>query len=113
MKLSHKLKGKVLVITIHGDVEATQAKRLKSYCLEQMEESKAEVVVLDIEEVPYIDSMGLSSFLSMYKAVRQEDGVFAVAAPQKEVQKLFELCCLDKIFVVYDSVEEACEGLQQ
>jgi anti-anti-sigma factor len=113
LKLSHKLAETVILVTLHGDVDASQATRLKMYCLDLLQNHNLNNLVLDLGEVPYVDSMGLSSFLSLYKSIRQRKGEFAVCKLQEDVKSLFELCSLDKVFLIYETQEEAKTALLQ
>jgi len=63
--------------------------------------------VVDMSEVEYCDSSGLSALLLAFRILQAEDGGIKIASPQKSVRTLIEISQLDKILPIYNSVEEA------
>ena len=64
-------------------------------------------LVVDMSEVEYCDSSGLSALLLAFRILQAEEGEIKIAAPQKSVKTLIEISQLDKILPIYSSVEEA------
>jgi len=64
-------------------------------------------LVVDMSEVEYCDSSGLSALLLAFRILQAEEGKILIASPQKSVRTLIEISQLDKILPIYDSVEEA------
>ena len=64
-------------------------------------------LVVDMSEVEYCDSSGLSALLLAFRILQAEEGEIKIAAPQKSVRTLIEISQLDKILPIYNSVEEA------
>lgn len=60
----------------------------------------ASKVVLDLAEVKFMDSTGISVLISGLKASRERSNRFVIANIQRDVLKLFELMKLDKIFEI-------------
>ncbi|MDI3524350.1 MAG: anti-sigma factor antagonist [Kosmotoga sp.] len=57
-------------------------------------------VILDGRNIEFVDSMGIASFISLYKILSQKNIPFAVCGLNSEVRNLFKLLKLDKIFVM-------------
>lgn len=55
-------------------------------------------VVLDLSNVKFMDSTGISVLISSLKASRESGSKFVISKIQTDVFKLFELMKLDKIF---------------
>jgi len=64
-------------------------------------------LIVDMSEVEYCDSSGLSALLLAFRILQAEEGEIKIASPQKSVKTLIEISQLDKILPIYNSVEEA------
>lgn len=64
-------------------------------------------LVVDMSEVEYCDSSGLSALLLAFRILQADEGEIKIASPKKSVRTLIEISQLDKILPIYDSVEEA------
>ena len=69
-------------------------------------------LVVDVSEVEYCDSSGLSALLLAFRILQAEDGEIKIAAPKKSVRTLIEISQLDKILPIYNSVEEAIKDFK-
>ena len=70
-------------------------------------------LVLDLAEVDYCDSSGLSAILLAYRILQAQEGQIRLANPTKNVRKLIEISQLDRILPIFDSVEEAIQDLKE
>lgn len=70
-------------------------------------------LVLDLQAMAFVDSVGLSLFLSSLKKAREHQGDLKVAGLQRQVKTLFELVSLDRIIPTYHSWEEAVKAFSQ
>lgn len=64
-------------------------------------------LIVDMSEVEYCDSSGLSALLLAFRILQAEEGEIKIAAPQKSVRTLIEISQLDRILPIYNSIEEA------
>ncbi|PIQ08230.1 MAG: anti-anti-sigma factor [Ignavibacteriales bacterium CG18_big_fil_WC_8_21_14_2_50_31_20] len=64
-------------------------------------------LIVDMSQVEYCDSSGLSALLLAFRILQAEEGKIKIASPQKSVKTLIEISQLDKILPIYNSVEEA------
>ena len=69
-------------------------------------------VVLDMGNIPWINSKGLSTLVMLYHTVRSHGGTMVMARPVPDVREQVEAANADKIFEVFDSVVEARDHLQ-
>ncbi len=69
-------------------------------------------LVVDMSEVEYCDSSGLSSLLLAFRIIQSQEGHIRIAAPQKSVRTLIQISQLDRILPIYDSVEGAVKDLE-
>ena len=68
-------------------------------------------LILDLSEVEYCDSSGLSAILLAYRILQSEEGQIRLAAPTKNVKKLIEISQLDRILPIMDNVDSAISDL--
>ena len=72
---------------------------------------KAPAILLDFNDVQYIDSSGLATLVEFYKNSRSYSGRLAVAGLTDRVKSIFELVRLGEVFGVYPTVVEARDAL--
>jgi anti-sigma B factor antagonist len=64
-------------------------------------------VIVDLSGVTYIDSSGVASMVEALQASRKNNSRFSLAAVSEPTRRVLELARLDKVFTLYDSVDEA------
>ncbi|MCQ2203765.1 MAG: STAS domain-containing protein [Bacteroidales bacterium] len=72
---------------------------LKTILISKLKSGAAKVV-LDLKNVKFMDSTGISVLISSLKTSRESNSKFVIANIQRDVLKLFELMKLDKIFEI-------------
>jgi len=70
-------------------------------------------LLLDLQEVSYIDSSGLGVLASGHNALKGNGGGIALLNVPKPVQDLLEMCRLTTVFRVFSSPEEAATELTE
>ncbi|MGY6742468.1 MAG: STAS domain-containing protein [Cecembia sp.] len=68
-------------------------------------------LIIDMSQVKYADSSGLSALLVGNREFSRNGGIFIIAAPQEHVMKLIKISMLDKVFNIVDTLEEAAEAI--
>lgn len=68
--------------------------------------TQPKLLVIDLQDVNFMDSSGLGALVSAIKSVRTIDGELVVCSLTEQVKMLFELTSMSKIFKTYASVEE-------
>lgn len=68
---------------------------------------KAKHVVVNLKEVTFVDSSGLSVLVKGLKRCRQNGGELYLSEMQSPVQIIFELTRLDKAFKMFKTTDEA------
>jgi anti-sigma B factor antagonist len=102
-----------------GDVTVVkvQAKRLDAYLapefkakLVDLVQSGHERIVMDMAVLEFIDSSGLGALIAGLKA-RGGRGEIVLCGITPRLLSLFHLTHVDKLFHIFDNVEEAVSGL--
>lgn len=73
---------------------------------------EVKMLILDLSEVEYCDSSGLSAILLAYRILQAEEGQIRIASPTKNVKKLIEISQLDRILPICENVDEAIKDLE-
>ena len=76
-------------------------------------EEKADTVILDLSDVPYIDSSGLGSLVSTYISCHKTGRRVALSGVNERVFRLFEVTRTDSLFLIFDTVDHALEALHR
>jgi anti-sigma B factor antagonist len=71
--------------------------------------SRAQVVVMALKDVGFIDSSGLAALISVLKRL-QPGGQVRLAEPGSAIRSLLAATRLEKVFPVYDTVAAAVAG---
>lgn len=101
----------VLVISLSGDIRALEAERFH----EELWEATGgpdKSVLLDLENLAYINSAGLRSILMVAKRLREGKAKFAVCSLYGATKGLFKIAAFDKVIDVFESRSEAIEAIR-
>ncbi|MBL0406468.1 STAS domain-containing protein [Microvirga aerilata] len=96
----------VTLVRLNGRLDAAVAPKFLARLKASIEEGKTRLA-LDLAAVPFIDSTGLGSLVSVLKAARRAEGDLRLIAPSQQVQKLLQLTTLNRVFKVVETPENA------
>ncbi|WP_262268742.1 STAS domain-containing protein [Microvirga yunnanensis] len=97
------LAGAVAHLRLQGRLDAAAAPGLRAR-LDGALAGGATQVLVDLAEVPFIDSTGLGVLVSGLKAARRADGNLRLVAPGPQVRRLMRLTALDRVFTILETV---------
>ena len=69
-------------------------------------------IVLDLENIKYVDSAGLNAMVDLLGAVKRRHGRIGMAAATQHVEVLFKLTRLELVFTIRRSVIEAIDAIE-
>jgi phosphoserine phosphatase RsbU/P len=111
MDISHYKQDGIVVITLEGDnLDARETPDFKKKITELIEKERTHHVVLDLSNLNFIDSTGLGGFLSLLRLLDGESGDLKLANMTTQVKTIFDLVCMNKIFEIHDSVDDAVKA---
>jgi anti-sigma B factor antagonist len=96
----------VPIVSVSGRIDGTTSKDLETILNELIDQDLSEIV-LDLEGVVYISSVGLRVLLSALKKVRPKKGDVKLVSLQPFVREVFEITGFTKLFAIYPSQVEA------
>lgn len=97
-----------VVLAVRGEIDVYTAPRLRERLIELVKEGHRQVVV-DLDQVDFLDSTGLGVLVGGLKRLRTNDGDLVVVCNQPRILKVFEITGLDKVFGLHPSVDAAVE----
>jgi len=106
MELSSKPRDGYLAIHVEADkIDAAAAKHFKQR-MRQLTETASGPVVLDMEQVTFLDSSGLSAVVAAMKALGPERPL-ELSGLTHTVRKVFRLTRMETIFSIHPSLPDA------
>jgi len=69
-------------------------------------------LIIDLSEVDYCDSSGLSAILLAFRILQTNEGQIRLASPTKNVKTLIEISQLDRVLSICNTVNEAFKDLE-
>jgi anti-sigma B factor antagonist len=97
-----------VVLSLGGELDLYNAEEVRGALLEACGE-EPKVLVVDLEEVRFIDSTALGVLIEARSRMPDRGG-FRLAAPGLETRRALEVSGLDRHFIVHDTVAEALEA---
>jgi anti-sigma B factor antagonist len=68
---------------------------------------KPKRLIVDLSQVPYIDSSGIAVLIGAMQSLELEGGAFLIAGAREGVRMIFESAKLDQYFKLFPNVEAA------
>jgi len=96
------------VVRVRGSAGMGDAEYLTSQ-LERLVESTGGVVVLDLAELTFISSAGLGALIRAHAKMHEGAGQIRLVHPQPFVRQVLKMTCLDRLFVIYASLDDALQ----
>lgn len=84
------------ILSLSGEIDAYTAPQLKE-AFDTLLEQNVQTIVVDMENVTYMDSTGLGVFISVLKSVKEKDSEFSLVNIQERVLRLFQITGLDEV----------------
>ena len=72
-----------------------------------LQEMHPQYLIIDITQVPYMDSAGLGLLVNFYVAAKKNGRKMAVTGAKPRIMALFELTKVDSLLPLYPTVEDA------
>lgn len=109
MKYSVDKQEKYCVVVLHEEkLDTTLAPKLKSELI-TLHAKGIKNIILDMSEVKYTDSSGLSSLLVGNRIMQEEGGTFILSNLTEHVTKLIKISQLDNVLNILPTKEEAID----
>lgn len=108
MTVTYSLANDVLILTPDmPNLDAKHAPEFKEKAIQLISENETNHVVLDLNQVQFVDSSGLGCFLSLLRLLHAQGGELKLARINRSIKTMFELVAMNKIFDIHDQIEDA------
>ncbi len=95
-----------MVLKPSGDIDLSSAPDFRRR-LGQLQSSKPLRLLIDLSDVPYMDSSGVATLVEAMQISRKQGGRLVLFGLQERVRSIFEIARLDSIFLIRDSRDSA------
>ncbi len=106
------LKKNMLIIRLKGELDEASAEKLKYRVSEVIDKYRIKNLVINMDEVPFMDSSGIGFIIGRYTQLKGRKGKVVICSMNKMVERIFNLSGLKKICLVTSNEEEAEERLE-
>lgn len=69
-------------------------------------EANVKTVLIDLQNIDFIDSSGLGTLVSMHTKMKLAGGQLYLCSPKDQARSLLDISDMDRIFKIYSSREE-------
>ncbi len=110
MKIDERVVGDVTILDLKGKVLIGEGDELLREKVNGLVEGGKTKIVLNLAEVPYVDSAGLGEIVRCYTTVSRKDGKLKLLNLTKRIQDLLSITKLLTVFESFDNEEGAVKS---
>jgi anti-sigma B factor antagonist len=99
--------GDTVIASIYGEIDLHNSPELRQALLMLLRENSPKKLILNLTQVPYMDSSAIAVLVESLQKVRKLGGKVYLTNLQQRVQGLLEIARLGTIFVITASEAEA------
>ena len=101
------MSNEVKVIQPSGRLDVTTAAEFRCQVNDiALSANSPKYLLVDLQEISFMDSSGLGALVSALKSIRNSNGEMVICGANDQVQMLFELTSMTKIFKIYPTIDE-------
>ncbi len=86
-----------IVVKLTGELDHMNAERIRPQLDELISDPKISRLVLDLNELSFMDSSGIGMIIGRYKLMSRRGGHVAVRCENRRIDKIFEMAGLYQI----------------
>ncbi len=107
--IANTKQGQYAVIAVRGEIDAATAPQLRQ-AIDELVSSGETQLVLDLQDVQFLDSSALSVLVAGLRQLQAEGGNLSLVCTKPRILQVFRITNLEEIFTIHDSLETAtCE----
>ncbi len=113
MEFKKEVIDQVTVVTIElSEASLNHSEEFKKFLYDTIEDIDSPKLVLDMAKIEYMDSSFIGALVAGLKKVLSKSGEMGLTNINDDVMSLFELTRLDKVFKIFDDLEDAIQQLK-
>jgi len=98
--------GDATILRPMGEIDLSRAPALR-HRIGEAQVGKPARLVIDLMEVPYMDSSGVATLVEAMQIARRDGGKLVLCNMQEKVRSVFEIARLDMVFTIVPTADEA------
>jgi anti-sigma B factor antagonist len=110
MQIDERSVGDVLILDVKGRITLGEGDELLKDKVNSLLNQGRKKIVLNLAEVPYIDSAGLGEIVRTYTTVSRQGGNLKLLSLTKRITDLLAITKLLTVFETFDSENEAVQS---
>jgi len=99
----------VTILRPEGRLDITTAWQFRLKLQDYMDTNGPNIIV-NLEQVSFVDSSGLTSLVAGMRDADKLDGSFCICSVHPEAKLVFEVTMMDSVFDIFESEDEAIEA---
>lgn len=111
MRLKEAVHSGIDVFHLEGEVDLHFAPALRSLLRGKIA-ARCPALVLDLKDVTYIDSTGISAVIEYFRDASRHRGVFCLCCLNQEVQGIFHIVKLDQSIPMFTTLSGALAAIR-
>ena len=112
LKISARQAGAAVILDLTGEITLFNSPEIRKTLIDQLRDQRVSHLILNMLDVPYVDSSGVASLVEGLKISRDLKSRFALYGLSKSARTVLELTHLLRIFEVHQTEQEALEAPQ-
>jgi len=110
MQIEERTVGDVLILDVKGRITLGEGDELLKDKVNSLLNQGQKKIILNLAEVPYIDSAGLGEIVRTYTTVSRQGGSLKLLALTKRITDLLAITKLLTVFETYETESEAVQS---
>jgi anti-sigma B factor antagonist len=112
MKIVERPVGDVVILDLHGKILIGEGDDALRDAVNRLVDSGKTKILLNLGDVPYVDSAGLGEIVRCYTTVSRKGGQLKLLNLTKKIKDLLAITKLLTVFETYDAEEEALRSFK-
>jgi anti-sigma B factor antagonist len=110
LKISARQVGDAVILDLTGDITLFNSPEIRKALIDQLREQRVSHLIVNMLDVPYVDSSGVASLVEGLKISRDLKSRFALYGLSKSARTVLELTHLLRVFEVHQTEQEALDA---
>ncbi len=110
MQISQRTIGEVTVVDLNGKMTLGEGDELLRDKVNSLIQQGQKKIILNLAEVPYIDSAGLGEIVRTYTTVSRQGGSLKLLNLTKRIQDLLAITKLLTVFETFENEQDAVKS---
>ena len=111
MKIVERQVGDVVILDLHGKILIGEGDDALRDAVTRLVDSGKTKILLNLGDVPYVDSAGLGALIGGIRRARELGGDVAVSCSRPTLTRLLRTTGFDRIVTVAETIEDAAAAL--